>query len=57
MMVAEMLNQHAVICDRHHSSGVISLAYTRANGIIRPSDGVKTSVNNYYVMEESYVYL
>lgn len=57
MMVAEMLNQHAVICDPHHSSGVISLAYTRPNGIIRPSDGVKASVNNYYVMEKSYVYL
>lgn len=57
MMVAEMLNQHAVICDRHHSSGVISLAYTRPDGIIRASCGVKTSVNNNYVMEEPYVYL
>lgn len=56
-MVAKMLNQHAIICDRHHSSIVISLVYTRPDGIIRASYGVKASVNNNYVMEEPYVYL
>ncbi len=53
----EMLISPLVICDPYHISWVISLAYRRPDGIIRSSDGIKSSVKNYYVMEESYVYL